>query len=68
MSRFAKLMTEKEAYEFLGWPHDGQGNDGDDWLAYRCETPGCNSEGVARDLENKFDKCGRCGRKMKVVW
>jgi len=61
-------LTEKEAYDFLGWPHDAKGNEGDDWLPYRCETPGCNSEGVARGLEHKFDKCGRCGHEMKVVW
>jgi hypothetical protein len=61
-------MTEKEAYMFLGCSHDGQGNDGDDWVAYRCESPSCNSEGVARGPEYEFKKYGRCGREMKVVW
>jgi hypothetical protein len=61
-------MTEKEAYGLLGWPHDGKGNDGDEWLAFRCPTPGCPSEGVSREREFDFDKCGRCGAKMEVVW
>src|SRR5882762_10006465 len=39
-------MTEKEAYEVLDWPHAGKGNDGDEWLAFRCPTQGCESAGA----------------------
>src|SRR5207245_4846517 len=63
----AELMREKEAYEVLDWPHTGKGNDGDDWLAFRCPTPGCESEGVARSCEFGFGRCGRCGAIMEVV-
>jgi len=54
-------MKEQQAYEVLGWPHDEEGNDGEDWLAFRCPTPGCQSEGVARSREYGFGRCGRCG-------
>jgi len=60
-------VTEKQAYEALGWPHDGTGHEGNDWLAYRCPTPGCQSEGVARSREFGFGTCGRCGAKMEIV-
>lgn len=60
-------MKEKQAYEVLGWPHHGNGNEGDDWLAFRCPTPGCQSEGVARSREFGFGRCGRCGAEMQVV-
>lgn len=60
-------MTEKQAYEALGWPHDGTGHEGNDWLAYRCPTPGCQSEGVARSREFGFGTCGRCGAEMEIV-
>src|SRR2546422_8441439 len=60
-------MTEKEAYEVLDWPHAGKGNDGDEWLAFRCSTQGCKSEGVARSRELGFGRCGRCGAEMQVV-
>ena len=33
-------MVEKEAYAVLNWPHTGKGNSGDEWLAFRCPTPG----------------------------
>ena len=60
-------MRELEAYGVLGWPHTGTGNDGEGWLAYRCPTPGCQSEGVARSREFGFARCGRCGAEMQSV-
>jgi len=60
-------MKEKQAYEVLGWPHNGKANTGDDWLAFQCPTPGCKSEGVARNTELGFGKCGRCGAEMQIV-
>ena len=60
-------MTERQAYETLGWPHDGTGHEGNDWLAHRCPTPGCQSEGVARSREFGFGTCGRCGAEMEIV-
>jgi hypothetical protein len=60
-------MTEKEAYEVLKWHHDGKGNDGDAWSAFRCPTPGCHSEGVSRNREYGFGRCGRCGAEMQIV-
>jgi len=60
-------MKEKEAYALLDWPHEGKGNDGEDWLAFRCPTPGCQSEGVARSSEYGFGRCGICGAIMEVV-
>lgn len=60
-------MNEKQAYEVLGWPHDGNGNEGDGWLAFRCPTPGCQSEGVARGREFGFGRCGRCGAEMQIA-
>lgn len=60
-------MKEKEAYEVLDWPHTGKGHDGDQWLAFRCPTPGCQSEGVARSSELGFGGCGRCGAEMQIV-
>ena len=60
-------MTEKEAYAVLNWPHTGRGNDGDQWLAFRCPTTGCPSEGVARDREHDFGRCGLCGAIMEAV-
>ena len=63
----AVLMKEKEAYAVLDWPHAGKGNDGDEWLAFRCPTPGCESEGVAGSRELGFGRCGRCGAEMQIV-
>lgn len=60
-------MKENEAFQLLGWPHAGEGNDGDGWIAYRCPTPGCPSEGVARTPELGFRECGRCGAEMQPV-
>jgi hypothetical protein len=60
-------MKEKQAYEVLDWRHDGNGNEGDDWLAFRCPTPRCQSEGVARSRELAFGTCGRCGAEMEIV-
>ena len=60
-------MNEAEAYRLLDWPHTGTGNDGEGWLAYRCPTPGCQSEGVARSCELGFGRCGRCGAEMQIV-
>jgi uncharacterized protein DUF6988 len=60
-------MKEKEAYEILGWVHAGKGNDGDEWLAFSCSTPACQSEGVARSGEFGFGRCGRCSAIMEVV-
>src|SRR5260370_36888467 len=60
-------MKEKEAYAVLDWPHAGKGNDGDEWLAFQCPTPGCESEGVARSRELGFGRCGRCGAEMQIV-
>jgi hypothetical protein len=60
-------MTEKEAYEVLDWPHAGKGNDGSEWLAFRCPTPGCKSESVSRKREFDFGRCGRCGAEMQIV-
>ncbi len=60
-------MNEKRACEILGWPHDGNGDEADGWLAFRCPTPGCRSEGVARSREFGFGKCGRCGAEMQIV-
>lgn len=60
-------MTEQEAYEVLNWPHTGKGNEGDEWLAFRCPTAGCHSEGVSRKREFDFGRCGRCGAIMEVV-
>lgn len=60
-------MTEQEAYQLLGWPHTGKGNDGKEWIAYRCATPGCVSEGVARDRGHGFGRCGICGAIMEEV-
>jgi hypothetical protein len=37
------------------------------WLAFRCPTPGCQSEGVSRRREYDFGSCGRCGAIMEVV-
>lgn len=60
-------MTEQNAYQVLSWPHSGKGNDGNEWLAFRCPTPGCKSEGVARSGEFAFGRCGRCGAEMQIV-
>src|SRR6266852_4163713 len=60
-------MGEQEAYEVLGWPHEGNGNEGDGWVAFRCPTPGCQSEGVARRREFGFGRCGRCRAGMQIV-
>lgn len=60
-------MTEQEAYQLLDWPHTGQGNDGDEWLAFRCPTAGCQSEGVARNRGFGFGRCGICGAIMEAV-
>lgn len=60
-------MTEQEAYQILGWPHTGRGNSGDGWLAFRCPTPGCQSEGVSRSKEFAFGRCGICGAIMETV-
>lgn len=60
-------MNEKEAYEILGWPHAGKGNDGDGWLAFKCPTLGCQSEGVSRGREFGFGRCGRCGAIMEAL-
>lgn len=60
-------MTEQEAYQVLGRTHTGKGNDGTEWLAYRCPTPSCQSEGVARSREFGFGRCGRCGAEMQIV-
>ena len=60
-------MTEQEAYELLGWPHAGAGNDGDEWAAYRCPTADCQSEGVACNRGFGFDRCGICGAIMERV-
>src|SRR5229473_3957112 len=60
-------MKEKEAYAILDWPYAGKGNDGDEWLAFRCPTPGCQSEGVSRRREYDFGRCGICGAIMEVV-
>jgi hypothetical protein len=60
-------MTEREAYAVLDWPHTGKGNDGDEWLAFRCQTPGCKSEGVSRNAGFAFGRCGICGAIMEVV-
>ena len=60
-------MKEKEAYETLGWSHTVKGNDGDEWLAFECPTPGCQSEGVSRSREFDFGRCGHCGAIMEVV-
>lgn len=60
-------MKEQEAYEILGWSHSGKGNDGDEWLAFNCPTPGCQSAGVARSGEFGFGRCGRCRAIMEVV-
>jgi hypothetical protein len=60
-------MKEKEAYEVLGWPNTAKGNDGDEWLPFRCPTPGCQSEGVSRSREFGFGRCGRCSAILEVV-
>jgi uncharacterized protein DUF6988 len=60
-------MTEQEAYLVLGWPHTGKGNDGDEWVAFRCPTAGCQSEGVARNRGFGFGRCGICGAIMETV-
>jgi uncharacterized protein DUF6988 len=60
-------MKEQQAYAVLGWPHDGSGNEGDGWLAFRCPTPGCQSEGVARSREFGFGRCGICGAIMEPL-
>lgn len=60
-------MKEEEAYAILDWPYAGKGNDGDDWLAFRCPTPGCQSEGVSRRREYDFGRCGICGAIMEVL-
>ena len=60
-------MNETEAYTLLNWPHTGKGNDGDQWVAFRCPTPGCPSEGVSRNREHDFGRCGRCGAEMQMV-
>ena len=60
-------MTEQEAYQVLGWLHSGKGNDGDEWVAFRCPTAGCQSEGVARNPGFGFGRCGICGAIMEAV-
>ena len=60
-------MVEKEAYAVLNWPHTGKGNSGDEWLAFRCPTPGCPSEGVSRNRDHDFGRCGICGAIMEAV-
>jgi len=60
-------MKEQQAYEVLGWPHESKGNDGEDWLAFRCPTPACQSDGIARSPELGFGRCGRCGAEMQIV-
>ena len=60
-------MTEQEAYQVLGWPDTGKGNDGDEWMAFRCATTGCQSEGVARSRGFGFGRCGICGAIMEAV-
>jgi len=52
-------MKKKDAYEVLGWAPTGQDDDGDEWLAFKCPTPGCESEGVSRGPEVGFGRCGR---------
>jgi hypothetical protein len=60
-------MTEQETYQLLGWPHTGKGNGGDEWIAFRCPTPGCQSEGVARNRGFGFGRCGICGAIMEAI-
>src|SRR4029077_125671 len=60
-------MIEREAYAVLDWPHVGKGSDGDQWVAFRCPTPGCPSEGVSRNREHGFGRCGRCGAEMQIA-
>lgn len=60
-------MTEQGAYQVLGWPHNGNGNDVDEWVAFRCPTAGCQSEGVARNRGFGFGRCGICGAIMEAV-
>jgi hypothetical protein len=60
-------MVEKEAYAVLNWPHIGRGNSGDEWLAFRCPTSGCPSEGVSRNRDHDFGRCGICGAIMEAV-
>lgn len=60
-------MTEQEAYQALDWPHTGKGNDGDEWVAFRCPTTGCQSEGVARNRGFGFGRCGICGAIIEAV-
>ena len=48
-------------------PPTGQDDDGDEWLAFKCPTPGCESEGVSRGPEVGFGRCGRCSAIMEVV-
>jgi hypothetical protein len=60
-------MIERDAYQLLNWPHTRQGNDGNEWLAYRCPTPGCQSEGVVRNRVFGFGRCGICGAIMEIV-
>ena len=60
-------MTEQEAHEALNWPRTGKGNEGDEWLAFRCLTADCHSEGVSRNREFGFGRCGRCGAIMEAV-
>lgn len=60
-------MIEQEAYQVLGWPHTGKGNDGDEWVAFLCPTAGCQSEGVARNRGFGFGRCGICGAIMEAV-
>lgn len=60
-------MKESEAYAVLGWQHPGEGNQGDQWLGFRCPTPNCQSEGVSRSREYDFGRCGICGAIMEIV-
>jgi hypothetical protein len=60
-------MTEQEAYQVLGLTHTGKGNEGDEWVAFRCPTAGCPSEGVARKQGFSFGRCGICGAIMEAV-
>jgi hypothetical protein len=60
-------MKEQQAYAVLGWQHDENGNEGDGWLAFRCPTSTCKSEGVARSREFGFGRCGICGAIMEPV-
>lgn len=65
-------MTEAQAYDLLGWPHEGKGfilpltgRPNDDYVAHRCK---CGMAGVSiRESLPPVPLCVRCNRQLEFV-